>query len=270
MSAANANTVVIGAKGFVGSAIIRRVECVGLSRQDVDLATPDSLAAVDGKVVIFTASTMPVRRQEDTAFQTNLDMLDPLLRARPRFICYLSTDALYPFDVTVTEKTEPAPITAYAKMHLEREMALQAKFADRLLIVRMCQIFGPGDPHNAYGPMRMLRDACKTKRIFVFGQGEERRDHLYVDDAAEAICALTKAKHLGVINLATGTSETFADVARMVAEQVPCQIDHLPRQQPVAHRDIDISALRLAHPTFAPRGLTKGLQQTVQRMLRDE
>lgn len=260
--------VVVGAKGFVGAAIVRRASCSGISRDDIDLLAPDASLAerVDGQAVIFAASIVPVLEENDAAYQANQDLLSPLLKSDPRFVCYLSTDALYPYDGTITEETEPAPVTAYAKMHLQREKALQARFAGRLLIARMTQLYGPADPHNAYGPMRMLRQARTGHPIQLFGQGEERRDHMHVDDAADAIIALMRTGYLGTLNLATGISTTFADVARTVTQQVPGSIEKLPRQQPVSHRDIDISALRRVLPDFQARGLAEGLRVTIQGM----
>lgn len=268
MSFADQDTVVIGEKGFVGAAVIGRAGCLGLSRNDVDLLASDASLAgsVNGRAVIFAASVVPVREEGDETFRANLSLLASLLDADPSFVCYLSTDALYPHDVTVTEKVKPAPITPYAKMHLQREQVLKDRFADRLLILRMSQLYGAADPHSAYGPMRMLRQARAGRAIELFGDGEERRDHMHVDDAADAIVALVRARHSGLLNLATGTSATFAEVARIVTQQLPGSIKRLPRRQPVSHRDIDVSALRLALPEFRTCTLADGLWKTIQGM----
>jgi nucleoside-diphosphate-sugar epimerase len=41
-----------------------------------------------------------------------------------------------------------------------------------------------GDPHNGYGPNRFRRLAAAGQEIVLFGGGEERRDHVLVDDVA--------------------------------------------------------------------------------------
>jgi nucleoside-diphosphate-sugar epimerase len=259
---------VLGAGGLVGAAVCQHAGTFGHVRAKTDLSSPGaSLAGIaDGCTVVMAASQMPVISKDDPAFKTNMAMLAPLLAAAPAFVCYLSTDALYPFDSLITETTPPAPTSAYAQMHQAREAVLQARFADRLLILRMSQIYGPGDRHNAYGPMRMLRSARADGEIKLFGRGEERRDHLHVDDAAEAIVALIRARHLGTLNLASGQAVTFSTLASLVAQVAPAVVTHATRQQPVAHRDIDISALERAYPAFAPRDLATGLTETFQRI----
>jgi nucleoside-diphosphate-sugar epimerase len=38
-----------------------------------------------------------------------------------------------------------------------------------------------GDPHNGYGPNRFRRLAAGGEEIVLFGEGEERRDHVQVE-----------------------------------------------------------------------------------------
>ncbi len=262
-----AEAVVIGG-GFIGTEVARRTGARVLGRADGDLTDPATRlgTAVDGHTVIFAASTVPVTGSDDPAFAANLAMLRPLTEAAPARVVYLSTDAVYPFDVTVTEATAPAPASAYAEMHLAREVALRERFGDALLVLRVSQVYGPGDRHNAYGPMRMLRAALATGEITLFGEGEERRDHLHVEDAAQAIAALAGSDATGILNLATGRSVTFAWLAREIAGLTGARVVTAERRVPVTHRDIDIAALGGALPGFAPRPPESGLRQTLERI----
>jgi len=228
-----------------------------------DLQDPDTMS---GKAVIIAASQVPVGQVGDDAYQQNMAMIAALLRAMPEYVCYLSSEAVYPFDVPVTERTDTPAETPYARMHLDREQALKAEFSDRLLILRVSQVYGPNDRHNAYGPMRMLRQALTDQVIHLFGKGEERRHHISVHDAARAIAALVAARRTGVLNLSSPNALTFLDVARHVADLVPSRIEHLDRRQPITHRDIDISALRAALPNLTFTGIEAGLRDTLKRM----
>jgi UDP-glucose 4-epimerase len=109
----------------------------------------------DGRAVVVAASQVPIAHDNHPSFSANLKILNPLLQASPDYICYISSDAVYPFDKKVTEATKVRPTTSYARMHLMREQALIDRFQRKLLIVRLPQVYGAGDRHNAYGPMRM-------------------------------------------------------------------------------------------------------------------
>src|SRR5258708_20458707 len=68
-------------------------------------------------------------------------------------------------------------------MHLARELMLNATVKAPLAVVRSTLIYGEGDPHNGYGPNRFRRLAAAGQEIVLFGEGEERRDHVLIDDA---------------------------------------------------------------------------------------
>ena len=67
-------------------------------------------------------------------------------------------------------------------MHLTREAILKDNFNKILCILRPTLIYGPGDTHNGYGPNRFINLALKNKSIPIFGNGEEKRDHIFVED----------------------------------------------------------------------------------------
>jgi len=262
--------VVLGAGGLVGQALIKRPNIVGVARGALDLTVVDNLKSLPGPIehstVIMAASSGPVRSDKDAAYQQNLRMLDPLMASDPAFVVYLSTDAVYPYDTVITEAVAPDPHSAYARMHLHRERCLLEHFNDRLLIVRLTQIYGTQDRHNAYGPMRMLRQAMAGQAISLSGEGEERRDHLHVDDAAGAISSFAQLRQPGLVNLATGRSVSFAEVASHIVDLVPVPIETDIRQQPVTHRDIDITRLNELIPDFAPRSLATGLASVYEEL----
>ena len=47
----------------------------------------------------------------------------------------------------------------------------------------------------------------------LFGEGEERRDHVYIDDVAEIIARALKHRSVGALNIATGEVHSFRDLA---------------------------------------------------------
>ena len=79
-------------------------------------------------------------------------------------------------------------------MHRTRELMLAREAKAPLAVLRLTAIYGAGDTHNSYGPNRFLRQALKDGRIPLFGNGEETRDHLHVDDAVDLILKVDLAR----------------------------------------------------------------------------
>ena len=51
--------------------------------------------------------------------------------------------------------------------------------------------------------------------IQIFGNGEERRDHIFVDDVVEIICRVILRKSIGSINAVTAKLITFLEIEKM-------------------------------------------------------
>ena len=90
------------------------------------------------------------------------------------------------------------------KMHRTRELILAGEAKAPLAVLRLTAVYGADDTHNSYGPNRFVRQALKDGRISLFGDGEETRDHLYVDDAVALMLAVVSHASTGLLNLASG------------------------------------------------------------------
>jgi nucleoside-diphosphate-sugar epimerase len=126
-------------------------------------------------------------------------------------------------------------------------------------------LYGSGDTHDGYGPNRFLRTAREEHRITLFGNGEEKRDHVYIGDLSRLIGLCLAHRSEGVLNVATGTSTSFSDVARIIAGlyQDEVLIDHQPHNGPITHRHFDIANLIRAFPSFRSTPLQEGLPRSV-------
>ena len=130
---------------------------------------------------------------------------------------YISSDAIYA-DVKgkISEKSIASPNSLHGLMHLTRELMLRNKFEKILCILRPTLIYGPGDTHNGYGPNRFINLALKNKSIPIFGNGEEKRDHIFIEDVVNIIfkCIVNDAR--GILNLASGKVYSFKHIAKEV------------------------------------------------------
>jgi nucleoside-diphosphate-sugar epimerase len=150
-------------------------------------------------------------------------------------------------------------------MHRTRELlVLQAagRAGSPALILRPCALYGAADTHNSYGPNRFLRSALAEGRIALFGQGEEKRDHVAVQDFSRLIGLCLAQRTAGTLNVATGQAVSFADLGDLVSGICPraVRIEGSERTTSVVHRHFDGAVLMRAFPTFAFTKLRDGLR----------
>jgi nucleoside-diphosphate-sugar epimerase len=275
--------VVLGAGGFLGRSLLRTsasagIQVEGLGSRDIDLADVSAGARLAERlrpkdVVVFLAALTPDKGRDSGTLMRNLAMCRAVCEAtRAVEIAHLvcaSSDAVYSFDTAlISEDTAAIPIDLYGAMHRTRELMLAAEAKAPLAIFRIPALYGAGDTHNSYGPNRFLRQALKDGNILLFGDGEERRDHVYVDDAADLILRVVLRGSTGLLNLATGTSTPFRVVAEMTAQcfDRAISIKPSPRQNPIMHRHFDVTNTLRAFPTMRFRPLQEGLPTALAGM----
>jgi UDP-glucose 4-epimerase len=267
--------IVLGAGGFVGGAIVRRlagdgVEHVAVTRQECDLLAPSAgrrlgeLLDADDRLVVVSAIA-PVRNAAQ--FGQNIRMAEAVgeaLAARPlRHLVYISSDAVYADEANpVTEASCAAPSSLHGMMHAARELLFRSATRAPVCVLRPSLLYGAGDPHNGYGPNRFRRQVARGEPIALFGEGEEQRDHVFIDDVAAIVALVLGHGSRGVLNIATGVSTSFRRVAEMVARLAPRpgEIKGSARQSPITHRHFDITACLKAFPRFRYTPLAEGLR----------
>jgi UDP-glucose 4-epimerase len=226
-----------------------------------------------GDALVMLAAVNPGRRHDEEAFLANVGMASAVCRAIRDAECaqvvYISSDAVYPFIPTaIQEHVAPLPATLYAHMHLARETMLRALESPPVTVLRLTQVYGAGDPHNAYGPTRMIRSALTEGRIVLYGSGEETRDHICVDEAVAAIVGVLTMRSRGLVNVATGRSISFADLAELVRRTCggSIAIEHEPRRMPVLHRRFDTRELKVAFPAHVSIPLEAGIAKMAESL----
>jgi nucleoside-diphosphate-sugar epimerase len=170
--------------------------------------------------------------------------------------------------IPLDEDSTREPVNLYALAHLGREMVLSnelQRLQIPLCVFRLTSIYGPGDTHNAYGPNRFVRSALSEGRIELFGQGEERRSHVFINDAVRLIGLALERRSSGTLNVAVRHAASFKEVADLVARLAggPARIDYLPRTVPVMHRTFVNSAVFAAFPDFEFTTLDVGLSALI-------
>ena len=182
-------------------------------------------------------------------------------------VIYFSSDAVYKDGIAlVREETEKDPGGLYGMTQFTREKMIAhsaSKAKIPLTIVRPSAVYGRGDTHNGYGPNRFWKLAAEKGEITLFGEGEEQRDHIYVDDVCKLVSLCAFHKTTGTVNLVTGKAVSFGEVARQVADNAgsSVKITCLPRQNSITHKAFDTTVLLKAFPNFSFTSLEDGVKR---------
>jgi len=221
--------VLLGTSGIISINLQERLrkiktQFIKIGRKVADLRKKSSKDYLKKKikkndVIIFIAAEAPVKNK--SMFKNNIKICEnicsSLVKKNISFLIYLSSDAVYSdLKTKISEKSLTRPMSLHGKMHLRREKILKNKFKDKLCILRPTLIYGQGDSHNGYGPNRFVRLAIKKKNIILFGNGEEKRDHIHINNVTSIImlCILRKAN--GILNVASGKVNSFLKIAKLV------------------------------------------------------
>jgi nucleoside-diphosphate-sugar epimerase len=273
--------VITGAAGFVGAAIAQRLERDGvpvlrLTREHLDLAGADAEATLvallkSGDVFVAAAAKAPCKDVDSLV--ENMQIVRNLARALRRardlvHVVNISSDAVYADSAQPLKESSCAgPSTLHGAMHLAREAALKVEVKAALVHLRPSLLYGAADPHGGYGPNHFRNQAAKGEPIVLFGEGEELRDHVYIDDLAEIAAQCIYRRSSGVLNVATGEVHTFKSVAEKVAAlsgNKAVTVKGSPRVGPMPHngyRAFDIAVFRKAFPDFKYTPLADGLKK---------
>jgi UDP-glucose 4-epimerase len=220
-----------------------RDEAVGLHERGVkvvegDLRDADAMrAVVANQSVIFNLAgeSGAVQSMEDP--YTDLDVngrgnlvLLEALRAGNRNARLLFVGSRLEYgrvaDQPVHEDQTPDPLCIHAvhKLAVEHYLRIYGRlFGLNYTIARLTNPYGPGQPQSrtAYGVVnRLIHLALADHDLPIYGDGAQKRDYIYIDDAVKALLGLAASPVAArkAYNVGTGTGTPFIEMARAVAE----------------------------------------------------
>jgi ADP-L-glycero-D-manno-heptose 6-epimerase len=122
---------------------------------------------------------------------------------------------------------QPLNVYAYSKFQFDNYVRRYAeKSAGQVVGLRYFNVYGPREQHKgsmssvAYHLNQQLLAGDKV-RLFVgcegYGDGEQRRDFVYVEDTVKVKLWLMENPQIsGIFNIGTGRAQPFNDIARAV------------------------------------------------------
>lgn len=225
-----------------------------------------------------------------TNVEGTLNILRLVRKYRVSRLVYASSMTIHGDRITVpTPETAPVNPNSYygiTKYAAERYIHATAERNDlgfplHVTSLRMFSVYGPGQPlDNPYqGVLGIFLGNMLTKKpIAIYGDGEQTRDFVYIDDVVDAwVKVLTNPASFGeVYNIGSGRSMSINELAKRVIKSFNLSPDTYPihhkSPRPGEQRDVraDITKARSVL-SWEPRiNFLTGLEQTLQWTRRDK
>ncbi len=296
--------VVTGGAGFIGSALVRHLAARGDRARVIDdlsvgserylagvpcdllvariedaAAVARALEGADAIVHLAARAGIPdsVRDPLGT-FEANVTRTVELLEAGRRagvrrFVHASSNAVLGPHEPPADESVVARPASPYGASKLAGEGYVTAYAATYGLAgcsLRFSNAYGPRSLHKKSVVAAWCRAALAGDPITIYGNGEQTRDFVHVDDLAAAIAAALEAPveavSGAVFQVGTGRETTVNELAAGLAAAIgrPVEVRHAP----VREGDLARNASRVDHAAAAlgwraAVGLEAGLRETV-------
>ncbi len=249
--------LVAGARGMVGSALVRRLQAGGHTqvlapgRAELDLMDQAAVQAylqAHQPAYIFIAAAKVGGIQANNTYRAeflynNLTIQNNLIHgahlAGVQRLMFLGSSCIYPRDCPQPIKeeylltgpleptNEPYAIAKIAGIKLCE--AYNAQYGRQYVSVMPTNLYGPNDNYdlaNSHVLPALIRKAHEAKlrgdsEYVVWGSGKPMREFLYVDDLADACVHLMNQGYSGpLVNIGTGTDVTIRELAETVMDVV--------------------------------------------------
>jgi len=154
-------------------------------------------------------------------------LLEACLRGGAERFIFVSSCAVYgePEYLPVDEGHPTRPVSPYAESKLEAEnlcREFQERYGLRTTVIRPFNVYGPGMRNDQYGGViaRFIERLRLGKPPVIYGDGEQTRDFVHVEDAVRAmVLALESRKAVGrTFNVATGAPTSINRLAQLLIE----------------------------------------------------
>jgi GDP-L-fucose synthase len=244
-------TLVLGAAGMVGSALMRRIPgAVGVTRKEVDLRDPSQVEHLFrthrfNKVYMAAAKVggIDANRSQPVQFlHDNLMIQTNVMRSAHAHdvdrLIFLGSSCIYPRMATQPmnpnhlmsgklEKTNSA--YAMAKLAgIEMVNAYRSQYGRKWFSVLPTNLYGPGDNYDlksSHVVAAMIRKIWEAKQsedeyVEIWGTGTPLREFMHVDDMADACVFLMESKYDSSVpvNIGTGTDISITNLAKLIAD----------------------------------------------------
>ncbi|MBG9815978.1 dTDP-glucose 4,6-dehydratase [Bacillus safensis] len=231
--------------------------------------------------IIHFAAESHVDRSIESAepfIQTNVlgtyRMLEAVLKGKAKKLIHISTDEVYgdlePDDPAFTEQTPLSPNNPYSASKASSDLLVKSYIHTHQLpamITRCSNNYGPYQHEEKLIPT-IIRKAVNGEKIPIYGDGQQIRDWLYVEDHARAVKQVLENGTAGqVYNIGGGNEKTNLDLTKTILSQLGVSHDQIAFIQDRKGHDrryaINASKLKGELGWTQETSFEKGIEKTI-------
>lgn len=226
--------VVVGANGFLGSAIVNELINKGFKvlavynnrfesiNKNAQLITSDELLKSDFQPDCVFYVTGNYTNTHNELLSINNLLYNYTQRFTDSKFVYVSSTNVYGVnDDIISEKSPFNNPSNYALSKLSGEFIVSA--TKHYSIVRLTYIYGPNITNNSFVP-QIIKSAKEAKQITIFGTGTRTQDYIYINDAVSFCINAAQTDSNCILLGATGKSISNKEVAEEIAKNIDCKI----------------------------------------------
>jgi UDP-glucose 4-epimerase len=195
-----------------------------------DAALKDALKGVNAvahlaALIDVTSSVTDPVTTNDVNVAGTLKVLQSAVKGNVSQFVFASSTAVYGEAkvLPITEETPLNPISPYAASKVAGEAyckSFQSCYGLNTVILRFFNVYGPRSENSPYSGVitKFLRQALKNEALNIYGDGEQTRDFIHVNDIVAAlILALENPKVGGeTFNVCTGVQTSINELANTI------------------------------------------------------
>ena len=302
----NKNILITGGAGFIGSHIVDELidnneitivdnlstgtiknlkdpehENLKILKEDIRNSNFDELTSgIDYIFHLAAMASVPLSVEKPLeCHKINVDATVKLLKSAANNdvekIVFSSSSAVYGENknMPLKETEPPMPTSPYAASKASCELYLKSFYESYGLnytALRYFNVFGPKqDKSSQYAAVipNFISAILKGKQPEIYGDGEQTRDFVYIEDIVKANINACKSDYNGIINVASGEKLTINRLYEIIKDTIGSDLEpkYLPeRPGDIKHSLADVTNMEKINLKIDSTNFEKQLAQTVK------
>lgn len=274
--------LVIGHSGLVGKDIFNKFKkknnflVKGISSKEINFLKENSVKKLKKyhkyEILIFCSAIKSDFGNNFKNLEQNITMINNFVKGikidKIKKLIYLSSNAVYGVHLNhknINEKGTLVSDTPYSLSKYYSEKILKMTFKNnlkKLVIIRPTTIFGSNEKILANNPYGFFYKMMKRNKIKLWGNGDEIREFLYVEDLSKIIYHITTKNFFGILNIG-GFKSSYINIIKKISKMYNLNgnIVFQKRTTKKVNKSYNSNLLKKLYPSFRITSLESSLKK---------
>ena len=210
----------------------------------------------------------------DINLNATVKLLKSAVNNNVKKIIFSSSSSVYGQNknMPLKESEQPMPMSPYAASKASCEFYLKSfedSYGLNYTSLRYFNVFGPGqDKNSQYAAVihNFISSLLEGKQPEIYGDGEQTRDFVFIDDVVKANINAAKSDYNGIINVASGEKISINQLYDIVKKTLGSDVEpkYLPtRQGDIKHSLADVTKMEKINFKVDSTDFESQLQETI-------